>query len=128
MEDKQQVPCSLQLIVQEGDTGEGVRRGRRGSGASAVNNFIQKTFDILQEKKFESIVGWSEGESRAGGCSFKIHNVKAFEEIVLPQYFKHSNMSSFVRQVPFPRCSSTCTTSTKCVGTKTSLNLNISVL
>lgn len=32
-------------------------------------------------------------------CSFKIHNVKAFEEIVLPQYFKHSNMSSFVRQV-----------------------------
>jgi hypothetical protein len=43
-----------------------------------VNNFIQKTFDILQEKKLEGIVSWCEHE-RGGGCSFKIHRIKAFE-------------------------------------------------
>jgi hypothetical protein len=97
----EQAPCSLQLIIQEQEHAnqESVRRGRR--NGNTVNNFIQKTFDIMQEKKYESIVGWCESELRGGSCSFKIHNVKAFEEVVLPQYFKHSNMSSFVRQVRF---------------------------
>lgn len=48
-------------------------------------------------------MSWSDSsESSQGGdrvCSFKIHNVRAFEETVLPLYFKHSNLSSFVRQL-----------------------------
>jgi hypothetical protein len=80
-EGERQTPCSLQLIVQEQErtSQEVARRGRKSSGAGSVNNFIQKTFDILQDKKYESIVGWSEGETRGGGCTFRIHNIKAFE-------------------------------------------------
>lgn len=85
--------CSLTLLEQEG---EGSRRERR--AGVAVNNFIQKTYAILQEKRYESIVSWAEvggvgaggvgaggvgvgvgGEEGRGGCSFRIHNVKAFE-------------------------------------------------
>lgn len=127
-QEQEQAPCSLQLIIQEHEYAniESARRGRR--TGNTVNNFIQKTFDILQEKKYESIVGWCESELRGGGCSFKIHNVKAFEEVVLPQYFKHSNMSSFVRQVLLHSFSSTCIISIRCAVIKMILSLSMSVL
>lgn len=134
--EEQEAPCSLQLIGQEQEhahpESNHQKRERRASGAKAVNNFIQKTFDILQQKRFESIVSWADNTELSHQpknspfqeiptslnsknnsekvCSFKIHNLKAFEEIVLPQYFKHSNMSSFVRQVSFPSFSLTCIT------------------
>lgn len=107
---------------------------QRRRNSTSVSNFIQKTYNILQEKKYESIVSWTDqkpqfhclpGNLRAGSSrvsSFQIHNVKAFEEIVLPAYFKHSNLSSFVRQVPPRRCSSTCTTSIRCEEGRTSLS------
>lgn len=95
-----------------------VRKDRKSSHALSVNNFIQKTYAILQEKQYQSIVSWSDSAQNSMGwkegnvsngssggnnsiSSFKIHNLRAFEEIVLPKYFKHSNMSSFVRQVHF---------------------------
>lgn len=124
-----EMPCSMQLIANEVNQvpqeASQHKKPRRQSGNSSVNNFIQKTFDILQEKRFQSIVSWAQNTDILTSsknsheekepinilrkssinekvCSFKIHNVKAFEQIVLPQYFKHSNMSSFVRQVHFP--------------------------
>jgi hypothetical protein len=122
---RDEIISSIQLIPEEQGAGsnEGTpfRRDKRGGCLVSINNFIQKTYAILQEKQFESIVSWpDEGEvtDEGQGSSFLIHNVRAFEEIVLPRYFKHSNMSSFVRQVPLYSSSSTCTASTKCGETK----------
>ena len=61
-----------------------------------LSNFITKTYKILENINHEEIIGWS-----AHGNSFLIKNIKQFEEEILPQYFKHSNFSSFVRQVYF---------------------------
>ena len=100
------------------------RKDKKPSLPLSINNFIQKTYAILQEKQFEDVVSWAEtseyftiprgegdamnrsGEGLQGKVpvvsSFRIHNLRAFEEVVLPKYFKHSNMSSFVRQVNLP--------------------------
>ena len=63
----------------------------------AVSNFISKTYQILNNLQHESIISWA-----PHGNSFLIKDIKKFEEFILPLYFKHSNFSSFVRQVPFP--------------------------
>jgi hypothetical protein len=58
-----EMPCSLQLIAHEQEfasqEASQLKKSRRLAGSSSINNFIQKTFDILQEKKFESIVSWA---------------------------------------------------------------------
>ena len=68
--------------------------------SSSINNFILKTYSILQEKQFESIVSWADysevvGSTSGNGnkwgceevdeqkrqqlvCSFRIHNLRAF--------------------------------------------------
>ena len=35
------------------------------------------------------------------GDNFVVKNVEKFSAVVLPQYFKHSNFSSFARQLNF---------------------------
>ena len=59
-----------------------------------TSNFITKTYKILENSGHDDIIAWSQH-----GNSFIIKNIKKFEEDILPQYFKHSNFSSFVRQV-----------------------------
>lgn len=48
----------------------------------------------FQNKKHHHIIGWTED-----GSSFMIHKPKPFTDIVLPSISKHSNLSSFIRQV-----------------------------
>jgi hypothetical protein len=56
--------------------------------------FIQKVYDLVQDPETAETVSWEEP-----GDSFVIWRVGDFTEKVLPAYFKHSNMSSFVRQL-----------------------------
>ncbi|KAF6004161.1 kinase-regulated stress-responsive transcription factor skn7 [Cyanidiococcus yangmingshanensis] len=56
--------------------------------------FIQKVYDLVQDSETSDTVNWEES-----GDSFVIWRVGDFTEKVLPAYFKHSNMSSFVRQL-----------------------------
>lgn len=67
----------------------------------AVSTFLKKTFQLLsvelsliQEPQTHCCVRWA-----PSGVGFIVTNEDLFSKTVLPKYFKHSNYSSFVRQV-----------------------------
>lgn len=57
--------------------------------------FLTKTFHMIDRCDPE-ISTWSEA-----GDNFVVKNVEKFASAILPQYFKHSNFSSFARQLNF---------------------------
>jgi hypothetical protein len=59
-----------------------------------VASFIKKTYDLLEDKSQSDIVCWSDC-----GNFLVIKNIQEFSQKVLPVYFKHSNMNSFIRQL-----------------------------
>ncbi|GMM28166.1 kinase-regulated stress-responsive transcription factor [Martiniozyma asiatica (nom. inval.)] len=58
------------------------------------SDFANKLFLLLQDPTFFDVVCWS-----VNGDSFIIKDMPQFSATVLPKYFKHSNFSSFVRQL-----------------------------
>ncbi|KAF3324367.1 heat stress transcription factor A-2b-like protein [Carex littledalei] len=56
--------------------------------------FLTKTYEMVDDVATQRIVSWS----RAGN-SFVVSDPHAFATTLLPQYFKHNNFSSFVRQL-----------------------------
>ena len=58
------------------------------------NKFLLRLFNMLNDPKHEETISWSES-----GSSFEIKNIPEFSASVLPQFFKHKNFSSFVRQL-----------------------------
>jgi hypothetical protein len=57
-------------------------------------SFLKNTYEILCDESLSSIVSWTED-----GTSFIIFDIYNFANIVLPRYFKHSNLASFIRQL-----------------------------
>lgn len=56
--------------------------------------FLTKTFEMVDDSTTEHIVSWSRE-----GDSFIVWDSHAFSVALLPQFFKHNNFSSFVRQL-----------------------------
>ena len=73
-----------------------------------IPSFIEKTWEILQGGLYNDIIRW-----KSTGGSFEIVDEQRFINEILPLYFKHSNLSSFVRQVHPSLSSLTCITSTR---------------
>jgi hypothetical protein len=61
---------------------------------SAISAFLDKLFVILEDESIQDIISW-----QLDGNSFIIKKPTELEEIVLPKYFKHNNIQSFVRQL-----------------------------
>lgn len=59
-----------------------------------VPAFLLKTYDLVGDECNADIVSWEED-----GQSFVIWQPAEFSRDLLPQYFKHSNLASFVRQL-----------------------------
>lgn len=64
------------------------------SGENSVANFIQKSFEILENKEYESIIHWM-----ANGREFAIKEIDEFQDHILPKFFRHRNINSFIRQL-----------------------------
>ncbi|OIW18724.1 hypothetical protein TanjilG_13476 [Lupinus angustifolius] len=69
------------------------------SSSSSINEvspppFLKKTFEMVEDPETDTIVGWSENRD-----SFIVFDSHHFSKLLLPKYFKHSNFSSFIRQL-----------------------------
>lgn len=60
----------------------------------SVAPFLKKCYEIVDDEATDSIISWSE----TNDC-FIISDMTQFSVQLLPKYFKHSNFSSFMRQL-----------------------------
>jgi len=56
--------------------------------------FIRKTYKILEDDKYSDIISWNNE-----GTAVVIKNPTDFAQTILPTYFKHNNLNSFIRQL-----------------------------
>ncbi|KAF3509509.1 hypothetical protein F2Q69_00002488, partial [Brassica cretica] len=56
--------------------------------------FLTKTYDMVEDPATDTVVSWSSGRN-----SFIVWDSHKFSTTLLPRYFKHSNFSSFIRQL-----------------------------
>ncbi|KAM0004271.1 putative transcription factor HSF-type-DNA-binding family [Helianthus debilis subsp. tardiflorus] len=64
------------------------------SGGGGPAPFLIKTYEMVDDSVTDEIVSWS-----TKGNSFVVWNPPEFARLLLPTYFKHSNFSSFIRQL-----------------------------
>lgn len=64
------------------------------AGENSIANFIQKSFDILENKNYESVIHWM-----TNGREFAIKLIDEFQDQILPKHFRHRNINSFIRQL-----------------------------
>ncbi|XP_066963995.1 heat shock factor protein isoform X13 [Macrobrachium rosenbergii] len=63
-------------------------------GTSNVPAFLTKLWRLVDDRQTNDLICWTEN-----GRSFIIQNQARFARELLPQYYKHNNMASFVRQL-----------------------------
>ncbi|XP_030644663.1 heat shock factor protein 1 isoform X4 [Chanos chanos] len=61
---------------------------------SNVPAFLTKLWTLVEDPETDSLICWS-----PSGTSFHVFDQGRFSKEVLPKYFKHNNMASFVRQL-----------------------------
>ncbi|XP_063299534.1 heat shock factor protein 2-like [Pelobates fuscus] len=60
----------------------------------SVPKFLTKIWDLVEDSKTDDYICWSQD-----GGSFVVLDEERFAKELLPRYFKHNNMASFVRQL-----------------------------
>ncbi|XP_071539471.1 uncharacterized protein Hsf isoform X2 [Panulirus ornatus] len=63
-------------------------------GSGNVPAFLTKLWRLVDDVKTNDLISWTQN-----GRSFIIKNQAKFAQDLLPQYYKHNNMASFVRQL-----------------------------
>ncbi|XP_021106071.1 heat shock factor protein 1 isoform X8 [Heterocephalus glaber] len=68
--------------------------GAGAAGPSNVPAFLTKLWTLVSDPDTDALICWS-----PSGNSFHVFDQGQFAKEVLPKYFKHNNMASFVRQL-----------------------------
>ena len=56
--------------------------------------FLTKTYQLVDDPSTDDVISWGEN-----GSTFIVWKTAEFAKDLLPNYFKHNNFSSFVRQL-----------------------------
>ncbi|KAK0533410.1 Flocculation suppression protein [Tilletia horrida] len=74
----------------------GSQAGAVGDRKSAKQqpSFVNKLYSMLEDERIAHMISWA-----PSGTVFSVANPSVFSKVVLPQWFKHSNWQSFVRQL-----------------------------
>ena len=64
------------------------------SSEECIPCFIRKTYKILEDDKYTDIISWNDE-----GTAIVIKSPTDFAQTILPTYFKHNNLNSFIRQL-----------------------------
>ncbi|XP_075487047.1 heat stress transcription factor A-4c-like isoform X2 [Primulina tabacum] len=64
------------------------------STSNSLPPFLAKTYEMVDDRSTNSLVSWSQKNN-----SFIVQNPTEFAGVLLPKFFKHSNFSSFIRQL-----------------------------
>ncbi|RCV06462.1 hypothetical protein SETIT_1G164400v2 [Setaria italica] len=83
----------MEVAGARGSGGSGGGGGGGGGGGPAP--FLLKTYEMVDDPSSDAVVSWSD----ASDGSFVVWNPPEFAARMLPTYFKHSNFSSFIRQL-----------------------------
>ncbi|KAJ1724179.1 Heat shock transcription factor [Coemansia erecta] len=75
-------------------SGTVARRGNNMHRNITVTPFLNKLYSMVDDSASDDLIGWSDD-----GNSFIVYRHEDFAKDVLPRFFKHSNFSSFVRQL-----------------------------
>lgn len=60
----------------------------------SVPPFLTKLFEILSKDDFRRYISWG-----SGGRSVRVSDPAGFQSKVLPSYWRHNNLRSFIRQL-----------------------------
>ncbi|KAF8036256.1 hypothetical protein BT93_C2081 [Corymbia citriodora subsp. variegata] len=71
-----------------------VARPTQGLGEAGPPPFLGKAYEMVSDPSTNPVVSWSSSRD-----SFVVWDQHEFSKHVLPRYFKHSNFSSFIRQL-----------------------------
>ena len=67
-----------------------------------ISSFLVNLYNIVADPDTNEIVSWNtenETSDELDDQSFVIKDQTTFCDVVLPQYFKHTNFNSFIRQL-----------------------------
>ncbi|XP_022733554.1 heat stress transcription factor A-8 [Durio zibethinus] len=64
------------------------------NGSQSIAPFLKKCYEMVDDEATDSLISWSQNND-----SFIIWDMTEFSVQLLPKYFKHSNFSSFIRQL-----------------------------
>jgi len=56
--------------------------------------FLSKLWTLVEDKKYDELIAWD-----PSGYSFHVYDQTRFSREILPRFFKHNNMASFIRQL-----------------------------
>ncbi len=71
-----------------------IKKGKTPSFIRKLVQILEVSFIFIQNDNFDDLVSWLDG-----GNGFQILNASRFSDEVLPIYFKHKNLASFIRQL-----------------------------
>ncbi|CAH8353441.1 unnamed protein product [Eruca vesicaria subsp. sativa] len=77
-----------------GYTGERIQLMVEGQGKAVPAPFLTKTYQLVDDPATDHVVSWGDDDT-----TFIVWRPPEFARDLLPNYFKHNNFSSFVRQL-----------------------------